>query len=273
MQGLPEWRHVAVENTITNDYFPHEDITDVFESGYKDILFDARSEMFATERLKHKISKWQTGEDPSVVVFTSGVYDLLHHDHKGYLLHTKLTGLPILYESQEAKAWNKLGERQQLAFAMHSLLSDKLKLVVSVDGDQSVADRKGSDSSKGSAPRPITGWETRAKSVADVTVPISSGKNGTVRKPVADAVTVHGPLDFHDGHPSSTLFTLAALLQPDVWAIYGESQDILDEAPYIKSLGAISLRCIPYRPGVTYFSDSIIGRFSTSSIVKRVLGE
>lgn len=259
--------------TVGYDTYSHAEITLTFEENYKEVLYDARNEMLAAYRLKEQVAEWQRKDSPTVVVMTSGVYDLLHHDHKGYLLHTKLTGLPVLYEKLHGTLWHTLNQDQQVKFAHKALMNDALKLVVSVDGDESVANRKGGVTEKGGAPRPITGWETRAKSVADVTVPLSTSSNSWVRKPVADAVTIHGPEDFPQGHINYSLISLAEHIQPDAWAIYEESQDILSEVPYHPSLGGIALKCIPYKPGVTYFADPIIGRFSTTSIVKRATGE
>lgn len=241
---------------------------------YKDYVFNPADDPYASLRLEQQSRAWQ--QAGSTVVFTSGVYDLLHHDHKGYLLHTKLTGAETHYKrhlKSTEKSWDELTTQERQAISNSFLERGDLRLIVSVDGDLSVASRKGGKTDKGGAPRPITGWETRARSVADVTVPVQDISGNWRRWPLADAVTMHGPLDFRQQHIHHTLYSLAEFLQPDVWAIYGESQDILEAVPHISGLGRIALRCIPHQSGNTYFTDTILGKFSTSSIVRRANGQ
>lgn len=260
---------------INHDMFPRKSISKLYESRYDEVVYDPTKDDFVSDRLTNVRENWRQEEPEPVVVFTTGVFDLLHHDHKGYLLHTKLTGLPTLYEriagELRADEWSELDKDEQVAFAEEALEFDYIKLIVSVDGDNSVSVRKGG-MEKGDSPRPITSWETRARSVADLTVPIKSSP-GWLHRPLADAVTMHGPYDFPPNSRHNDVQKLAANLQPDVWAVFEESKDILSTAPYNQALGKIALKCIDLKEGPNYFADAFIGRFSTSAILKRARGE
>ncbi|MBA3758724.1 hypothetical protein H0X10_03780 [Candidatus Saccharibacteria bacterium] len=258
---------------VTYDSHQLNEIAERYAEHYPDFIFNPISDSSATERILAKREEWRTLG--TTVVFTSGVYDLLHQDHKGYLLHTKLTGAAFHYQQHYAyghSTWDDLTSEEKRVYSDTFIKNEELKLIVSVDGDNSVANRKSGVETKASSPRPITGWLTRASSVVDVTYPFRTA-NGWDRRPVADAVTAHGPEDFDATSPHGSIINLACALQPDVWAIYEESEDILSDAPLVPALGAVALSCIPIQEGITYFSDSFLGRFSTTAILRRAKGE
>lgn len=256
---------------VTYDDQPIEGVADIYGAHYGDYLFDPQNDSEATDRLINAREKWR--DQGKTVVLTSGVYDLLHHNHKGYLLHTKLSGAATHYANHHgqntAKDWNSLDEHDKHVFTIECMASDVLRLIVSVDGDNSVASRKGG---KGGAARPITGWITRARSVADVTYPLSKYSTWE-RKPVANAVTMHGPEDFEDSSTHHSLIKLATALQPDVWTVFEESDDILSTAPFVPELGSVALTCIAMGEDSRYFTDPVIGNFSTTAILIRAQGE
>lgn len=261
--------HVGHRDRVIFDDHPFAEVAERFGEQYSELLYSPDDDPDATERLKEQITDWQS--NGSTVVFTSGVYDLLHHDHKGYLLHTKLAGAATHFHKTEAnkeRPWSDLTAIEKRHISDTYLASGELRLVVSVDGDMSVASRKGD---KGGAARPITGWLTRARSVADVTHPLRT-ERGWERRVVADAVTIHGPEDFSAGHPHASIITLAETLQPDVWTVFEESTDILETAPYIPALGSVALACIAMGGDSRYFTDPIIGKFSTTALVTRATG-
>lgn len=203
-------------------------------------------------------------------VFTSGVYDLLHLDHAGYLLHTKATGAAVHYTKEgHIKPWEALSSEDQQRYTAQALGNGALRLIVSVDGDKSVAVRK---SGKAGGPRPIYAWHTRALMVASQTFINPVGNPQQRILPIADAVTIHGPEDFPAGDTHASHLDLVARLQPDAWAIFGESTDILEAAPHHPSLGAVALRCINDGADTHYFEDANMGKMSTTKIVERIVG-
>lgn len=256
------------ERIIFDDH-SFTEVADRFGEQYADLLFNPDHDPDATQHLLSQITGWQ--KNGSTVVFASGVYDLLHHDHKGYLLHTKLAGAATHFNKTEAgkgRTWADLTIPEKRYISDGYLARGELRLVVSVDGDMSVANRKGN---KGGAARPITGWLTRARSVADVTHPLRT-EQGWERRVIADAVTVHGPEDFAGNSPHASVLCLAETLQPDVWTVFEESEDILETAPYVPALGSVALACITMGGDSRYFTDPIIGKFSTTALLTRAMG-
>lgn len=252
---------------VVFDNHSFREVAERLSEQYAEVLYHPEHKPDAAKHLKDQVATWQN--NGSTVIFTSGVYDLLHHDHKGYLLHAKLAGAATHYQKVRAgtgSSWSELptGEKRQISDTY--LANDELRLVVSVDGDMSVAKRKGD---KGGAARPITGWLTRARSVADVTYPLRTNI-GWERRMIADAVTIHGPEDFASDSPHASIMTLAETIQPDVWTVFEESTDILETAPYAPALGSVALTCISVGGESRYFTDSIIGKFSTTALLSRM---
>ncbi len=272
MQSI-EVQQASAIRELVYDTHSFDEIAERYGNHYDSIIYDPLTDTEASERLLSNVKQWK--EANATVVFTSGVYDLIHLDHKGYLLHAKLAGAQYHYEKyyqRHNEEWQKLSIADRRKLSDEFLFSNQLRLIVSVDGDNSVAKRKSNDIQKGKSSRPITGWLTRARSIADVTIPISS-RGDWIRMPVVDAITMHGPEDFPIESSHASLINLASELQPDVWTIFEESEDITSAAPYVASLGNVALRCIAMGDGSRYFTDPILGKFSTTAFVKRFKGE
>jgi hypothetical protein len=253
METEPSQR--VVQDTLRYDFIANQ-----FERLYQRVLYNPLDDPTAHDRLTDVRSNWEN--NPVKTVLTSGVYDLLHIDHTGYLLHTKAAGAPLHYE----RFYQKGEESWELKM-------EELRLIVSVDGDMSVRVHKGFKPEKGGGDRPVFSWQTRARMVAGLTYPVMNGQHLS-HYSIADAVTIHGPDDFPDGDTHHDLLALATALQPDVWAIYGESEDLLTTAPVHEHLGGVTLRCIMDGPENHYFSDELIGgKFSTTKIVHRIAGQ
>ncbi len=189
----------------------------------------------------------------------------MHLQHRGYLLHTKMQGAPRHFDNHYAEAaglgWDDLDEETQAAWAREFILGGEIKQIVSVDGNTNVAVRKGYTPEKGNTARPILDWETRARDVASA---FAEGPAGAV--PVADAVTVHDPYEF-PGTANEHWGPLAELLQPDVWAVFCESEDIQSNAPLDPRFAAVEFRVIGPDQ---YYRDALIGTFHTTHILNRV---
>lgn len=257
----------GIRSNVQNDTLPYDYISQVHHR-FNHKIFNPLEDETATDRLVSLRQKWQ--QEGAITVFTSGVYDLFHMDHAGYLLHTKATGAAVHFErTLQEKAWSELSIEDQTIYTSKMLGNRTLRLIVSVDGDKSVAIRKGNNPEKGGGTRPIYGWNTRAMMVANQTFIDPLDHTHERLLPTVDAVTVHGPEDFSVDDTHAIHFDLVERLQPDVWAIFGESQDILDEAPLRPGLASIALRCIQDGQGTNYWEDSFIGKMSTTSIINR----
>lgn len=99
------------------------------------------------------------------------------------------------------------------------IASDKLVLVVTVDADERVSDKKSYRSDKGNILRPVYGWSQRANRIAGLTIP--DGKGGF--RPVADLITVDGDRA-HKGTYLESHLTLGKYLADNdifgLWLLY-----------------------------------------------------
>lgn len=240
---------------------------------FKDKIFDPQTDNTATEQLLSRRQDWASRGE--VTVFTSGVFDMLHLDHAGYLLHTKAAGASIHFAKTHPESkttWDGLNSEEQQGYTSWALGNRLVRLIVSVDGDKSVAERKGGKPEKGGAVRPIYSWKTRALMVASQAFVNPLDESGEVLMPTVDAVTMHGPKDFDAKSTHTSHFQLVDRLQPDAWVYFGESADIPASAHLWPSIGSVALCCIEDGIGSHYFEDDFIGKMSTTTITKRILG-
>lgn len=267
LSSLPDQEMVP---RIEVDSLPYSYISSL-QQRFGSKLFNPNLSPDSTENLLAKREEWR--DSGAVTVYTTGVYDMMHLDHAGYLAHVKASGAAELYRREnQFTSWSGLTTEQQQDYTSQALSNRALKLVVSVDGDNSVSARKGFQADKGGGPRPVLAWGTRALMVASQTFIDPLDQQFERLLPTTDAVTIHGPEDFTASSFHTSHFSLAELLKPDVWVIYGESVDVLERAPHMKALGNTALRCIQAGPGTTYFEDDFIGKMSTTKIVNRILG-
>lgn len=230
---------------------------------WNDRLFDPISDENASKMLMQNITKWKN--DGSTIVFSSGVFDLMHLTHIGYLLNTKLQGTPMHYEKSRMcgdKAWDTLDSISQMEVAENILATDGLKLIISVDGDDWVMKRKGFNPEKGNSTRPVHSWLTRARNVACATYDDAYGQ---VHR-TADAVTLHDKVSL-EGSVHEDTVPLVSYISPDVWSVFYESKDIINELRQRNSL-PFEVRILQ---AGDYFEDKLVGNFSTTAVVKRIL--
>lgn len=241
-----------------------EQIQKLTARNWNNRLYNPEEQLFATESLLGQVALWKNRAHTTV--FTSGVYDLMHLTHVGYLLDTKIQGSPLHYERKRKsgdKCWDTLDNYEQREVIEEHLATDALKLIVSVDGDDWVMKRKGFDPAKGNSTRPIHSWQIRARNVASATYQ----DYDDVIHHTADAITIHDPVSL-DGKPHEDTIPLAEQLQPDVWSIFYESQDIIDGVSANSQLKSTEARILT---AGDYFEDRLVGNFSTTAVVKRIL--
>jgi hypothetical protein len=168
-----------------------------------------------------------------------------------------------------APNWDELSNRGRAEFCEESLALDSLKLVVSVDGNAAVAARKGHKADKGGTVRPIYDWTTRARDVLSAGFEMNDGNF----KRIADAVTLHDNCEVSlMGGPHAGIMEIAEFINPDVWSVYHESQDITDAllSTHAANFANTEVRLLDSH---RFYGDKLIGgSFSTTAIAKRIGG-
>jgi hypothetical protein len=199
-----------------------------FEESFARKTFNPLEDSTATENLKDQIENWRL--QGNTIIFTCGVYDLFHANHRTYLLHAKIAAAAYVWEGSVATGdslphWQDLAASTRTNFTKDLLDADLLKLIVSVDGNMSVADRKGFSAEKGNTVRPVYDWTSRARDVLSAGYELEEGK----AKLIADAVTVHDNIQPElSKTPHCGVIEMADFIKPDVWSVFIESQDIID---------------------------------------------
>lgn len=244
-----------------------EFVVELLDDDWQQRLFNPLLSPDAEPRLLDLRHRWK---EAHTTVLTSGGYDLLHIDHAAYLLDTKLQGAPshyrARYEPETRTSWEDLPDDARYSFMRDFLQREELKLIVSVDGNEKIAQRKGSRPEKGGGIRPLLDWRSRGRIIAA----LSLGLYGKKRIPIADAITINDPIDLA-GTSHENMLDQAALIQPDVWAAYHESEYIFEEVPTDDRLQEIEVRRIDE---VNYIGDPLFdGKVGTTGILKRMRGD
>lgn len=128
--------------------------------------------------LRNLRNSW--ADDGSVVVFTAGVFDILHASHLLALTHYRLLGAH--------EYWARQGVKNPTIEMLHeTAASDKVRFILSVDTDSRVAGDKAFIPEKGNSLKPLVSWENRTLLLARQSI---SGKNNT--RNLIDFITSHG---------------------------------------------------------------------------------
>lgn len=248
-----------------------EELRGYFEAGFAPRIFNPLEDEAASSSLLALRAQWR--DEQATVVFTSGVFDVMHANHRSYLLATLLSAVPTHFTRREAhgdvRVWNDLDSGVQQKYRAEALSTGQIRQIVSVDGNRAVAERKGFREDKANMDRPLYDWKSRARDVLSASILVPGSPRLLV-----DAVTVHDKVEpsLASG-PHIDILDIGFALEPDVWAIYRESQNIID--------GISEDRRGPGRSNTIYpviiensealYSDSQLGGpFSTTALAQRI---
>lgn len=246
-------------------------IAEFLDNPLRERIINPLSDNLSIYKLESLVQSWRSGDWPVTVAMTSGGYDLMHRDHAGYLVNTKAEAAAYHYDKHysdlaNGRLWSELDQDTKQQWWQEFMYSGELRLIVSVDGDAALSARKGNNPEKGNGTRPVLSWITRSAMVAALTGRMIDNRYS----PIVDVVTMHDPVALA-GTEHASLYELAAVLKPDVWSIYAESQDIIDYLPTDERLKGIEVFCITDEDN--YFCDPLLGgKFSTTKIVNRIKG-
>ncbi len=233
-------------------------IKSIFEHSLRRRIHDTKSGICMIDQLHETTKQWQ--EKGSVVLFTAGVFDLLHATHLLALTHYRLLGA---YEYLLRKGITKPTVRQ-----LHSVAaSDAVRLIISVDTDKRVARDKSFLTSKGNSPKPIVSWENRVLLLATQQI---SGRHDTAR-PLIDFITKHGDdADICNSKdcPHTDNAYIARALEPDLVIVNKDSSKTL--ALLQQCSDASPTKIVVIDESRLAYSDNLLGGpLKSSSMIKR----
>lgn len=252
---------------VGRDVLSADEVRAYFEPSFSRRTFNRLDNPFASEGLVSQVENWQA--EGKTVVFTSGVFDLFHANHRTYLMHTKLAAAPHCWNKygNPDKLWRELNVNERADFTAGLLARDLLKLVVSVDGNMAAAIRKGFNPAKGNSARPIYDWTTRARDVLSSSHEIFPGKSSFI----ADAVTIHDKVQPElAGTPHVGIMEIAKYVNPDVWSVFYESEDIIQSVNTTHFEQFIGIDVVVLESH-DFYKDKLLGNtFGTTEVARRV---
>jgi hypothetical protein len=213
----------------------------------------------STDNLIRKVEKWKS--EGNFIGFVAGVFDVLHSNHRWYLMEARLELAKrlSLFESRE---FSQLTRSEQI----ERVTSSRIKLIVSVDDDAHVQRSKGSSESK-PGDRPVLSWIDRARSIRDLSIPVSDDASTRI----VNAVTVHS---YNLAEPHNSDIALGSMLSPHIWLVATES---------FAKTGLSALESVREKeldteivkmPNHVYDLNPLTGMpYSTSDIVSRLIGK
>ncbi|MEI6886679.1 MAG: hypothetical protein WCK31_00405 [bacterium] len=207
----------------------------------------------AIEDLSNTVNRWR--EKGKYIGFYTGVFDLTHLNHYFAVVGARIE-LAKAYAESIGVNYCDLSEGER----MEIVNSDKVKLIVSIDGDAYVSSRKGNKHGEVFTERPVQPWIVRATNIKNFMLKTEEG----LYRPTVDLVTSHDHISYPDTFFSSHL-TLGAFFKPDCWMV--ASSD-LENAMKIRNLN-IGTKIMNLKVGS--FIDPLTGHcYSTSDSISRL---
>jgi hypothetical protein len=119
------------------------------------------------------------------VIANGGTFDILSLNHIRGLVQCRILGAMAILGIDELNHNSK-----ETDDVYEVATSDKLKLIVSIDTNEALENNKSRRPEKGGSVKPILDWETRAKMVSNISIPIPGT---SLRRNAVDFITSHGP--------------------------------------------------------------------------------
>jgi len=192
----------------------------------------------------------------------AGAFDVPQENHEWYLRHARYLLAKKYLQNNGMDIDN---------YSIRSVVeSDLIFLVVSVDSDISLDNRKSNDIKKGGVKRPIYGWSTRASRVASHNV--ADRLNPGNRHGIVDLVIAEGP--DYEGTILQQAKIFANEMHNEPFCLIDE-YIVFDEHPKdIENATNSGFDPLVIPMDLIYSFDPISGKpYKSSSIIKRIRGE
>lgn len=207
------------------------------------------------ERVKNIVEVWK--DQGCHWGLYTGCFDVLHPNHYWALIRARIE-VAKSYADSQGMNWDELSNDKKREL----LASNKVKLMVSVDGDEHVSQRKSLKTSKGSTIRPVQTWGQRAAVVSTIMIP--SNEKGYFR-PVADLVLSHDRYAYK-GTMFEDQWKIGTALRPDCWMVASTDPKNANEVKAL-NLGT-DIRLLPEGTIIDPFTKDM---YSTSGTLERVV--
>ncbi|MBM3209985.1 hypothetical protein FJZ39_01415 [Candidatus Saccharibacteria bacterium] len=209
----------------------------------------------AEDEIVARLTRQRQAGQADIITLVDGAFDVPHPNHEEYLKHCRLAGAYnyLLSRNSEAPTVEQVGSLAT---------SSALHLVVTVDADAKVSEKKSGASSKGGVARPIYPWHERARRIANYTFDTAEGPRYS-----ANTVTVEGdPAHVNTAYFSS--LSLAKHLQSanllDTLVVFGEHDTTVGQAQDLNLnptvMPSTNVYSINPQTGRGYTSSGIIRR-------------
>lgn len=231
-------------------------VKSIFEHATKNQIHSVDPIACSLEVLQQKRVAWQG--DGAIVVFTAGVFDILHVSHLLALTHYRLLGAKEYLE--------RAGVANPTAEELHAVAaSDKVRFILSVDSDVRVAGDKAFVPSKGDCPKPLVSWENRVLLLARQQISRSDGS----ARPLVDFITMHGMGScICEICPYQDNAYIANAIKPDLVVVSSGSPSTIQKLE--ESTGLTDSKLIVIQEDRLAYHDKLLGGpIKSSSIIKR----
>lgn len=187
--------------------------------------------------------------------FFTGVFDMTHPNHFWAIIRARIETTKAYAES--------IGVRFDHLDTTHKIdlvASNKVALLVSINGDEVVLNHKGYKHGEIGTIRPVLPWASRALLASTIMLPRDKG----LYTPVIDLITAHDSISFK-GRVFESHLKLGKQLKPDCWIV--ASDNVKNEQNILK-LG-IGTKLLKIEPG-TIINPFTEKPYSTSDTIARL---
>lgn len=208
----------------------------------------------AEETITEIIHEWK--RDGVYWGFYTGVFDVTHPNHFWAIIRARIEIAKAYTESADVH-FEQLDIKQKVDV----VASNKLALLVSINGDEVVLSHKGYKHGEIGTIRPVLPWASRALLASAIMLPKDNG----LYRPAIDLITAHDSISFN-GSVFESHLKLGERLRPDCWVV---ASDNIKNAQNILKLG-INTKIISLEPGSII--DPLTKKpYSTSDTIARLI--
>lgn len=200
----------------------------------------------------------------SHIAIVDGAFDVPHDNHTWYLREARMRAAKDTY----GEAFQGASRQEQQAM----VASASILLLVTLDADDKIAEKKGFRADKGNVARPVYTWDARANRIGGHMIPDGNG----AYKPVIDLVTVEGDYSHTGTMFESHLKFGESLVQSgllDTWVLFDEHGATIQEAENIAGVQAERVLSVVPQDEARFANDPRTGTYwSSSRIIERIVG-